>query len=96
MKNKIDLKVISFKVFNDLIGNLYPSRRVIPDRNISNPFLPSKPKSPSFCISKCIINQLLYRNYEFGDYSKCLNLTQSELGLNNSEAIEKIIKIKTV
>jgi len=90
MKDKIDLSLVSFRVFNDLIGNLYPGGTVIPGYNISNPFLPSKQKTPSFNVFKAKDGAYIYKDFATDDRGNCISFVQKLKGITVKEAIKYI------
>jgi hypothetical protein len=90
MKNKIDLRLVSYRVFNDLIGNLYPRGSVIPGYNISNPFLSHQQKTPSFNVFKAKDGTLIYKDFATGDKGNCISFIQKLRGITIKEAIKYI------
>jgi hypothetical protein len=90
MKNRIDLNLVSFRIFNDLIGNLYPGGTVIPGRNISNPFISSKQKTPSFNIYKAKDGSYIYKDFATNDIGTCISFVQKLKGITLKEAIKYI------
>lgn len=88
---KIDLKRKSFAVFNDHLGYCYPGGRVIPGKNISNPFLPYKQNTPSFNVFKAPDGSFIYKDFATGEKGNCVTFLSKLKNIDRIEAFKKII-----
>ncbi|WP_163381636.1 hypothetical protein [Cyclobacterium sp. SYSU L10401] len=79
MRNTLDeiLKIRSLEVYDFYIAHLYQEKRVIPNENITNPFLyPHIQKNPSFEVYKGYDGSYFFTDVETGDIGDCINFVQ--------------------
>lgn len=92
-KGKLDLKAVSEDVFNYFLGNQFPGGKVILGENISNPFLPSPQKTPSFNILRATDGNHIYLDFATGHTGNCVSFVSNLKGISRNAAIQQIRKI---
>ena len=89
MRNTLDelLKIRSLDVYNYYIAGLYPGNRVVPKKNITNPFLlPHKQDTPSFNVFKANDGKYIFNDFATGDKGDCITFVQRMANVPRSEA----------
>lgn len=90
-KDAILAKLSSYDILNHYLEPHHDSGRLISGKNISNPFLDQKQKTPSFNIF-CALPQhdWRYKDFATGDEGSCFDLVMKLFNLSFSEALHRI------
>lgn len=93
MQTKMDLNECSLEVFQHYLGDQFDSGKVKLGRNIPNPFLSYKQKTPSFNILQAPDGNHIYHDFATGDTGNCVSFVAR---LKNVERIEAIRIIRNI
>ena len=93
MKTKIDLKECSLEVFEYFLDDHFKDGKVLLGRNIPNPFLSYKQKTPSFNILQAPDGNHIYHDFATGDTGNCVSFVARLKGVDRIKAIQIIRKI---
>ncbi|TDQ15209.1 CHC2-type zinc finger protein [Algoriphagus boseongensis] len=83
----------SLQIFDFYLGNKYPFGRVIPGKNISNPFLTTKQNTPSFNVFKGKDGDYLFKDYGTGEVGNVITFVIKMEKTNFQKAVEIISQI---
>lgn len=89
-RNLDRIKEKSLEVFQYYIGDNYPYGKVILGKNISNPFLPEKQKTPSFNIFKGLQGDYLYKDFATGDFGDVIKFVERIERVERKKALQII------
>lgn len=90
-KEAVLAKISSYDILNHYLQPYHNTGRLITGKNISNPFLAEKQKTPSFNIF-CALPQheWRYKDFATGDEGSCFDLVMKLFNVSFSEALEII------
>jgi archaellum biogenesis ATPase FlaH len=90
-KEQILQKISSYDILSFYLKNYHNLPKLETGKNISNPFLPEKQKTPSFNIH-CALpsHEWRYKDFATGDEGSCFDLVMKLYNLSFPEAIKKI------
>ena len=90
-KESILAKVSSYDILNHYLSPYHNSGSLVQGKNISNPFLPNKQKTPSFNIyTSNKNNEWRYKDFATGDDGSCFDLVMKLHKISFSDALEII------
>ncbi|MBK8352435.1 MAG: hypothetical protein IPL21_12340 [Saprospirales bacterium] len=84
-------KVSSYDILNHYLSPYHNSGSLVQGKNISNPFLPNKQKTPSFNIYTSNQNkEWRYKDFATGDDGSCFDLVMKLHKISFTDALEII------
>ena len=83
-------KVSGFDILNHYLKPYHQNGALRNGKNISNPFLPEKQKTPSFNIFDAGANEWRYKDFATDDSGDCFDLVMKLFNLSFPESLEKI------
>lgn len=92
-KEAVLAKISSYDILNHYLQPYHNTGRLITGKNISNPFLAEKQKTPSFNIF-CALPQheWRYKDFATGDEGSCFDFVMKIFNVSFTEALEIIIR----
>lgn len=83
----------SYEVFQYYLGSFYKNGRVVPGKNISNPFLlPHKQETPSFNVFRAYDDQIVYNDFATLDKGDCVSLAMKIGGFRTRVKAKEFIR----
>lgn len=90
-KENILANVDSYEILNYYLLPYHNENKLLAAKNISNPFLPEKQKSPSFNIFPSMgTGEWRYKDFATGDDGSCFDLVMKIFNLSFNEVLERI------
>ncbi|WP_100629819.1 CHC2 zinc finger domain-containing protein [Algoriphagus formosus] len=83
----------SLRVFEHFLASKYPKGKLIPGKNISNPFLSHLQRTPSFNVFKAKDGSYLFNDYATGDRGSVITFVMRIKNTNYQDAVKTIIDI---
>lgn len=87
------IRINSFIIYEHYLKERYPFGRVIPSKNISNPFISHKQETPSFNIYRSYDGGYVFHDFATGDKGNVITFVQKMEKVDKNLAIQ-IIKNK--
>lgn len=89
-KEAILAKVSSYDILCHFLQPYHTNGQLAAGKNISNPFLPEKQKTPSFNIFQANQNEWRYKDFATGDEGSCFDLVMNLFNIPFSDSLEII------
>lgn len=84
------IKVNSLEIFQFYLKDFYPYGKVIPGKNISNPFKSEKQETPSFNIYKGYDGGYMFKDPATGDIGPVIKFVQRMENVDRNKALQII------
>jgi hypothetical protein len=95
MRTKIIEKINfnSLRVYEHYLADRYPNGRLIPGKNISNPFLPEKQETPSFNVYKGTYGSYVFKDFATGEIGSVFTFVMKMKNTTYQNAVKIINQI---